>query len=94
MSDVTQEGCAAHNSHIEHRYCNKRQPDRVDIGLRPKEKLEFEVADAANLPFTDQQFDGAHALESLLHMPYKFLALRKMRRGGTSMRRRAADSAA
>jgi cyclopropane fatty-acyl-phospholipid synthase-like methyltransferase len=36
---------------------------------------EFRVADAAALPFADEEFDAAIAIESILHMPEKSRAL-------------------
>jgi ubiquinone/menaquinone biosynthesis C-methylase UbiE len=44
------------------------------------ERTSFQVADAMSLPFAEDEFDGAIAIESILHMPDKLQAFREIYR--------------
>lgn len=44
------------------------------------DRVSFQHADAAELPFPDASFDGAWAFESLIHMPDKEKVLREIKR--------------
>ncbi|MGW7418130.1 SAM-dependent methyltransferase [Streptomyces sp. NPDC054863] len=50
----------------------------AELGLA--DRVAFEYADAAELPFPDASFDGAWAFESLIHMPDKEKVLREIKR--------------
>ena len=59
-------------------------------------RTDFRLADAASLPFADQQFDGAFAIESIVHMQDKPAGLRRdlpgaAPRGGPLHRRHRPD---
>jgi ubiquinone/menaquinone biosynthesis C-methylase UbiE len=41
-------------------------------------RVRFQLADAADLPFPDDEFDAAIAIESIVHMPDKLQALREL----------------
>ncbi|WP_367127576.1 methyltransferase domain-containing protein [Saccharothrix sp. HUAS TT1] len=45
-----------------------------------QDRVAFELADAAALPFPDDSFDGAWALESMPHMPDRAAVLREVAR--------------
>ncbi|MEU0742870.1 methyltransferase domain-containing protein [Streptomyces sp. NPDC006134] len=49
-------------------------------GLGLADRVGFQHADAAELPFPDASFDGAWAFESLIHMPDKEKVLREIKR--------------
>lgn len=44
------------------------------------QRAEFHVVDATSLPFPDQSFDAAIAIESLVHIPDKLTALKEIHR--------------
>ncbi|RDG38275.1 methyltransferase domain-containing protein [Streptomyces corynorhini] len=49
-------------------------------GHDARDRVSFQLADAMDLPFEDGSFDGALAIESLLHMPDQCAALSEIRR--------------
>ncbi|WP_149184821.1 class I SAM-dependent methyltransferase [Streptomyces sp. TRM49041] len=49
-------------------------------GSDARDRVSFLFADAMDLPFEDGSFDGAWAIESLLHMPDQAAALAEMHR--------------
>lgn len=56
------------------------QVDRAQSLTPPHIKAQFQVADALNLPFADQQFDLVWSCESGEHMPDKQVFLNEMTR--------------
>jgi len=59
-------------------------PTQVEVATtrsqehRLAERTSFQLADARSLPFADEEFDGAFAIESLVHIPDKLSALREI----------------
>ncbi|WP_143079041.1 class I SAM-dependent methyltransferase [Streptomyces monashensis] len=56
------------------------QAARSAEGSEAYGRVSFQLADAMKLPFEDASFDGAFAIESLLHMPDQTAALTELRR--------------
>lgn len=54
--------------------------ERAAAGSGPRGRASFRFADAMRLPFDDASFDGAWAIESLLHMSDQTGALREIHR--------------
>ncbi|MGW7514417.1 cytochrome P450 [Streptomyces sp. NPDC054796] len=56
------------------------QAEKEAEGSEARGRVSFRLADAMALPFDDGSFDGAFAIESLLHMPDQGAALGEVRR--------------
>ncbi|MEV7425276.1 MULTISPECIES: SAM-dependent methyltransferase [unclassified Streptomyces] len=73
----------AHDVHVTGITVSRQQlaqaAERAD-GSAARGRVSFRFADAMDLPFEDGSFDGAWAIESLLHMPDQATALARIHR--------------